>query len=263
LPRHLISELIVDCHEDIAHINGTAIVWQYGMLLDNKTHHIQALVQADYHFRRLTLWLTTNPAAADFLAVLRHTVERILARIDIGYTENIRLPNTSLINPEHMPKGTEWADFSQILAMRDDGQTTYIHKSGAKYSISKILGLFGSATDQTVRNNITITNNTIASRQYFLQLQTTNPLVYSKSSFILFAPPGPDCSINLYSSVTPPQVVLCFLPFFGLSRENFGHNIPHQCLPSLQRRQRGTVANTWVSPLRTLSTRALTCSAAA
>ncbi len=160
LPRHLISELIVDCHEDIAHINGTAIVWQHGMLLDNKTHRIQVLVQADYHFRRLTLWLTTRPAAADFLAILRHKIETIIARIDIQYTQNIRLPIDAIITQYRLLTEPEYADFEQILALRDGGASTYTHKSRNCYSIAKILGLFSSQIDhtKTVINNTTTLN---------------------------------------------------------------------------------------------------------
>ena len=148
LPRHLISELIVECHEDNAIINGQDIVWQHGMLLDNRTHGIQALVQADYHFRRLSIWLTSHPAAGEFLAVLRDKVEKIVARIAITYTQNIRLPSTARLDQSASAREPEWANFQQILVMRGKGQTTYFHQSGTEYSIAKILGSFEEQVKQ-------------------------------------------------------------------------------------------------------------------
>lgn len=62
LPTHLISELIVECHQDIASRDGVDMVWQHGVLLESSTHHCGALIQADYHLRRLTIWLTPGPA---------------------------------------------------------------------------------------------------------------------------------------------------------------------------------------------------------
>ena len=142
LPRHLISELIVECHEDIAIIKEQDIVWQHGMLLHNKTHGIQALVQADYHFRRLSIWLTSHPAAGEFLAVLRDKVEKIVARIAINYAQNIRLPSAARLDQSALPREPEWGNFRQILAQRNKGRTSYDHESGSEYSIAKILGLF-------------------------------------------------------------------------------------------------------------------------
>jgi GTPase SAR1 family protein len=172
LPRHLISELIVECHEDIQNMNGEDIVWQHGMLLSNKTHGIQALIQADYHFRRLSIWLTAHPAAAEFLAVLRDKVEKIVARIAINYTQNIRLPSAARLDQSALPREPEWANFRQILAQRNKGRTSYDHESGSEYSIAKILGLFEpqpppnhsireQIVSKTVTHNVTITNSNI------------------------------------------------------------------------------------------------------
>jgi GTPase SAR1 family protein len=157
LPRHLISELIVECHEDIASRNiagiETDIVWQHGVLLINPTHRTQALIQADYHFRRLSIWLTGSSAAADFLAVLRDRVERIVSRIDIKYQQNIRLPREALLPESSNPPEPEWASFRQILVLREKQQATYFHESGTEYSVSAILGLFASEVDQSAGGN--------------------------------------------------------------------------------------------------------------
>jgi GTPase SAR1 family protein len=142
LPRHLISELIVECHEDIVSNGEQDIVWQHGALLENNTHRTRALIQADYHFRRLTIWLSQGAAAGDFLAVLRDKVGNIVKRIDIRYQQNIRLPDDARINQAALITEQEWADFEQILALRDNGDEFYTHKSRTKYSIARILGLF-------------------------------------------------------------------------------------------------------------------------
>jgi GTPase SAR1 family protein len=156
LPRHLISELIVECHEDIAIINEQDIVWQHGALLHNETHRTQALVQADYHFRRLSIWLTRSPTTPDFLAVLRNRVARIVKRIDIKYAQNIRLPREALLDSGSLPLEQEWADFTQILTMRNKNRQIYDHPSGSEYNINKILGLFEPQTSQTGGGNTTI-----------------------------------------------------------------------------------------------------------
>ena len=142
LPRHVISELIVESHTDIAKQDGEDIVWQHGVLLHNRRHNSTALIQADYHFRRLTIWLTRSAQVADFLAVLRDKVERIVSRIDIKYRQNIRLPQEAQMEPGSILQDSETGDFQQIVAMRNDGQTLYWSPSGTKYVISKLLGLF-------------------------------------------------------------------------------------------------------------------------
>ncbi len=153
LPRHLISELIVDCHEDIANIAEQDIVWQHGVLLHNATHNTKALIQADYHFRRLSIWLTKQPAAAEFLAMLRDKVEKIVKRIDIKYTQNIRLPHEAQLEEGRRLAEPEWANFRLILAQRNRGQLDYISESETVYSINKILGLFAPQANQPSGGN--------------------------------------------------------------------------------------------------------------
>jgi GTPase SAR1 family protein len=164
LPRHLISELIVECHEDIADIDGQDIVWQHGVLLDNQAHQTRALIQADYHFRRLSIWLTRGSNTADLLATLRDRVERIVSRIDINYARNIRLPREALEPGSSIPLEAEWANFGQLIAMRNKNRAVYDHPSGSEYSIAKVLGLFerkASGGDTTINNSTTIINSTV------------------------------------------------------------------------------------------------------
>lgn len=142
LPRHLISELIVECNEDIANKNGQDIVWQHGVLLHNKVHNIDALIKADYHFRRLSIWLVRGPTVAEFLAVLRDKVERIVSRLDIKFKQNIRLPHEARVDLGDLFQDTEWANFKLIIAQRNRGQTEYVSESETMYNIGKILGLF-------------------------------------------------------------------------------------------------------------------------
>ena len=173
LPRHLISELIVECHTDIARRDGQDVVWQHGVLLGNTTHQTQALIQADYHFRRLSIWLTRGPRMADMLALLRDRIEKIVARIEIAYEQKVRLPNEALLTPSKLAMKPAFADFLQLREMLADGVNRYSHSSGSKYSISKVLGLFepkGGATqptggitvnvyDSTVHGNLTTAND--------------------------------------------------------------------------------------------------------
>jgi GTPase SAR1 family protein len=161
LPRHLISELIVECHGDIGQIDGQDIVWQHGVLLNSITHSAQAMIQADYHFRRLIIFLRKDPTAADFLAVLRDRVERIVSRIDIYFEQNIRLPREALLAESMVPRYSETGNFMQILALRNKGYPTYVHASGSEYSISKILGLFESQSKRGGDTTINIHGGTI------------------------------------------------------------------------------------------------------
>lgn len=158
LPRHLISELIVECHEEIAQIGEQDIVWQHGVLLANQTHQTRVLIQADYHFRRLSIWLTRGSNTADMLATLRDRVERIVSRIDIKYDRKIRLPSEALEPCSSTPLEAEWADFGQLLAMRNKNRSVYDHPSGSEYGIAKILGLFEGKTGNTTINNNPIYN---------------------------------------------------------------------------------------------------------
>jgi GTPase SAR1 family protein len=159
LPRHLISELIVDCHEDIANIADQDIVWQHGVLLHNATHNTKALIQADYHFRRLSIWLTKQPAAAEFLAMLRDKVEKIVKRIDIKYTQNIRLPREAQLGEGRLLAEPEWANFKLILAQRNRGITEYVSETETAYSIAKILGLFAPQTAVGTVINLNLNNS--------------------------------------------------------------------------------------------------------
>jgi GTPase SAR1 family protein len=164
LPRHLISELIVECHPDIARRAGQDVVWQHGVLLDNATHQTQALIQADYHFRRLSIWLTRGPRMADMLALLRDRIEKIVARIDIAYEQKVRLPNEALLTPPRLDAKPAFADFLQLREMLADGVDRYSHSSGSKYSISKVLGLFepkGGASPSGGGTNVNIYGSTI------------------------------------------------------------------------------------------------------
>jgi GTPase SAR1 family protein len=159
LPRHLISELIVECHGDIGQIDGQDIVWQHGVLLNSETHGAQAVIKADYHLRRLTISLRKDTTAADFLAVLRDRVAHIVKRMDIEYEERIRLPYDAMLDSTRATEGTDWADFLQLLVMRNNGQDTYFHKSGSTYSIGKVLCMFEPQPNGAGSGNINVTLN--------------------------------------------------------------------------------------------------------
>ena len=158
LPRHLISELIVECHTDIASRDGQDMVWQHGVLLDNATHQTRALIQADYHFRRLSIWFSRGSRMADMLAALRDRIEKIVARIDIEYEQKVRLPDEALLTPARREAKPAFANFLQLREMLADGQDRFVHESGSKYSINKVLGMFEGNTGQGGNINVTLNN---------------------------------------------------------------------------------------------------------
>jgi hypothetical protein len=153
----------VECHEDIANIKGQDIVWQHGVLLHNATHRTQALIQADYHFRRLSIWLTKQATTAEFLAILRDKVEKIVRRIDIKYTQNIRLPREARLAQANFAIDDEWADFQVILANRNIGNTVWVSGTQTQYSIDQIIQFFGSKPGYAseARQASIVNNNTI------------------------------------------------------------------------------------------------------
>jgi hypothetical protein len=65
LPRHLMTVFIVRRHADIV----AGRVWQNGVRLAAQAFEAQALAQADYHTRRLSLWVRGRDAARYFSAL--------------------------------------------------------------------------------------------------------------------------------------------------------------------------------------------------
>ena len=77
------------------------MVWQNGVRLRSGSLDAEGPVQADYHERRLSLWVRGSQACRYFSA-LHDEVMQMLARMpDLKYTEWVRLPGGNKGSPTH------------------------------------------------------------------------------------------------------------------------------------------------------------------
>ncbi len=130
LPRHLIATFIVQHHPDI-----DRAVWQNGVQLRSKSFEASALVEADEHNRRLSLWITGNQADWYF-ASLYDTIKKMLGKMPkLLVQEWIRLPGAEIdpVDPRRR------AAFQQLLALKQSGQDTYFGIDGGLYSVGELL----------------------------------------------------------------------------------------------------------------------------
>ncbi len=131
LPRHLIPGFIVQCHHDIDRNvdNGRNSVWQKGVLLRSQDKDTTALAQADYHERRLSLWVRGKQASRYFW-LLREKIFAMLKRMaGLKYTEWVHLPGGDQ---------SRRADFLDLLPLEGDGEKFYKCKYG-KFSLAEVL----------------------------------------------------------------------------------------------------------------------------
>ncbi len=146
LPRHVLPNFIVARHDEIV----DEMVWQNGVVLRTQEGRAEALVQADYHERSLTLWVRGSQAG-QYFRYLHQDVCRILHRMpDLHFREWVTVPESSRIEGERLggfPLRTGSstdspirADFRQLLAMEARGQREYICEYGA-FDLQQILGI--------------------------------------------------------------------------------------------------------------------------
>jgi hypothetical protein len=150
LPRHIAPRLIVQRHREIETQNSAQVVWQSGVLLAPASHQARALLVADYHERKLRLWLS-GPDARDYLAVLRDEIWRILSEIRIVVTEMITLPPAARIETPGrllLSNAPEQAPYQQIMAHARQRAQTYIATSGATYDVATVLKTFVTPAEQ-------------------------------------------------------------------------------------------------------------------
>ena len=131
LPRHLMTVFIVRRHGEI--IEG--LVWQNGVRLKSGNYQAEALVQADYHRRRLSIWLR-GADAARYFSVLYDEFKSLLKPMPkLRYQEWVGLPmNGILRDGEDGPR----ADYLDLLALERDGERYYRGKHG-KFLLSEVL----------------------------------------------------------------------------------------------------------------------------
>nr|WP_286011441.1 COR domain-containing protein [Methylovulum psychrotolerans] len=169
LPRHVMPELIVRRHEEIV---GN-VVWQRGVLLQHKSYQAQALVQADYHERVLSV-AVQGREAKEYLDLLHDEVAQILARLsELEVEKRLELPASACQGPPSEPFIAEKFDYQLVLSHIKKGIYTLVGKHN-DYDLHKVLGLVVPKADsagEALRvyidkiNNInqTINNSTLDS----------------------------------------------------------------------------------------------------
>ncbi|POZ51526.1 GTP-binding protein [Methylovulum psychrotolerans] len=136
LPRHVMPELIVRRHEEIV---GN-VVWQRGVLLKHKTYRAQALIQADYHERVLSV-AVQGREAKEYLDLLHDEVVQILARLSgLDVEKRLELPASACLGQPPEPFIPEKVNYQQVLNHIRNGTYTFIGNNNT-YNLHKVLGL--------------------------------------------------------------------------------------------------------------------------
>lgn len=136
VPRHVIPEMIVE-HNEVIWKN---VVWQNGVLLQQRETRSFALLQVDYQARELTIFIQ-GKNGKEYLEILREALKKILSRLTLGYDELIRLPISALIPDEVAPHLDDWADYLQLEKYRLRGDQTFLSKH-AEYDLGKVVGWY-------------------------------------------------------------------------------------------------------------------------
>ncbi len=124
LPRHVICNLIVKRHTQIF-LN---MVWQNGTQLRHNNFNPDALIEADYHARRLSLWVNGQHANRYFSSLYDDVTQILASMRDLPYKEWV-----------HLPGNAGRAPFRTLLAHEGRGRNEYIHENGISYDVSKLL----------------------------------------------------------------------------------------------------------------------------
>ena len=151
LPRHLLPQLIVQRHQDIAIEKDSQWVWQTGVVFANAREQARALVTADYHERRIRLWVS-GAGAREYLTILRGELWDMLEKIKIACKEWVILPRSAGINLRNAMTHDlqpEKASYMQLLGHAKNGAREFIADSGDKYDVAKVLGAFVSPANQS------------------------------------------------------------------------------------------------------------------
>ncbi len=168
LPRHVLPNFTVARHDEIA----DEMVWQNGVVLraedSNNTITAEALVQADYHERSLTLWVR-GPLAGQYFRYLHQDICRILRRMpDLRFREWVTVPESTRIKEEatdfplragNSGDSTDSldsqvrADFRQLLAMEAKGRTEYDCEYGT-FDLHHILQIMPAPARQSYRQEM-------------------------------------------------------------------------------------------------------------
>jgi small GTP-binding protein len=135
LPRHIMPSFIVGRHDEIVQ----DWVWQNGVVLERKNQRTQALVQVDYHDRKLFLWVH-GFKANEYLRIIYDDLLRIISKMDIRSTQWVIVPEKSRIGEAPLFVSNEpiRADYKTLLVMEDKGRTEYDCEQGT-FDLAQIL----------------------------------------------------------------------------------------------------------------------------
>jgi GTPase SAR1 family protein len=138
LPRHIMPNFIVGRHDEIK----GELVWQNGVVLKKQDGSAEALVQVDYHDRKLSLWVR-GQKPNDYFKIIYDDLKRILNLMpELRFEEYVIVPEESRIGePPLMVRRTEQlirANYRQLLAMEEKGRTEYDCEYGT-FDLGKIL----------------------------------------------------------------------------------------------------------------------------
>jgi small GTP-binding protein len=157
LPRHVITNMIVDRHSEI--FDDT--VWQSGVLLKSRNFDdMWALVRADYMDREITLWMIGN-GADRYFSVLYDELLQILQRMpQLEYEELVALTNESTSSSfldseatvQRLPSYM-WARFRQLLAMEKKGPSLYVNELGS-FDVSSLLRILPKSEREKLASNL-------------------------------------------------------------------------------------------------------------
>lgn len=124
LPRHLMTGFIVRRHGEI----WDQRVWQNGVRLSSLHWKAEALVQADHHRRRLSLWVA-GPEAARYFTALHDEFMAMLDRMKMDrsrFSEWVALPGARYAPGTEPPR----AKFRGVLAQEKAGLPKYYCEYG-------------------------------------------------------------------------------------------------------------------------------------
>jgi hypothetical protein len=114
--------------------------WQQGALLKPAHYNAQALIMVNYHQNTLSIW-TNGEQARDYLAMLQHSVLKLLTAIVLDYKEWIALPKQACTSNTHLLKQQEKASYRQLIATIKEGKRDFISEQGLRYSIERLSSL--------------------------------------------------------------------------------------------------------------------------
>ncbi len=173
LPRHVLPGFIVRRHEEIA--DNT--VWQNGVRLHSPNLDAEALVQADYHERRVSLWINGSQAGWYF-RVLYDDILHMLSRMeDLPFEEFVHLPASARRQAPRRPVPRNLqarADFQDLLEKEAAGERQFTCKFGT-YDLAEVLKIMPpEVREKTDGNTYNFPNATIKHSTLNLESELKN-----------------------------------------------------------------------------------------